>query len=83
MKILFLSKEELDNHPEVTFHAEEQEYQHKTDAFVIPRIMAEELCGKEVFCYRNNSTLVTKSATRKYRTIWSISDWMIKKITTE
>lgn len=83
MKILFLSKEELDNHPEIAFNVEEQEYQHKTDTFVIPTVMAEELCGKELFCYLDNTVLVTRSATRKYRITWTVADWMIKEILVE
>lgn len=83
MRVLFLSKDDLNGHPEVTLNEDLQEYQHNTSSYVVPTVMAEELCGKELFCYYSNGTLLTKNPTRTYRKVWTIEPWMIKKIITE
>ena len=83
MRVLFLSKDDLDNHPEVDFNEIAQEYQHKTDSYVIPTVMAEELCSKELFCYCSNGVLVTRSPTKVYRITWTVAQWMIKEILVE
>lgn len=83
MRVLFLSKDDLNGHPEVTLNEDLQEYQHNMSSYVVPTVMAEELRGKELFCYYRGGVLLTKSSTRTHRNTWTIEPWMMKKIITE
>lgn len=62
---------------------ETMQQEYGLDSVKLPLVIVNELCDKEIFCFRQHDSLYTKTLLHQFRHTWLIHPWMIKKVLVE